>query len=502
MPKIFERSTYRKPKMSAFDLSRDQKLSCQFGELVPTLVEEVMPSDHFKVKTEIMARLAPMLAPPMHRIDVYMHYWFVPNRIIWSSWEAFITGGREGTTTPTMPSVAFDTTILRTGKLANYMGIPPQTVSNANIKVSTLAFRAYQKIYTDFYRDPNLVAAIDVNTASNPTLLTLRQRAWEKDYLTSALPWLQRGPAVGVPVDFAYKDVSEWYDEFGTNANTGSPTLVPDGSPVKTVMSDPIDPVGLRVENLDENVSINIQELRKTSALQRWLEKMAVGGARYTEQLLSMFGKKSADSRLQRAEYLGGGKQPFVISEVLNMTGTTEAPQGDMAGHGISVGQTNEFEFEVPEHGWIIGILSFLPKPVYQQGIHRKFLRFDKLDYPWPEFANLGEQEVKNMEVYLDTNESFEINDATFGYQQRYAEFKYGQSTVHGEFRTTLDFWTMARIFSSRPVLNEAFVTTNPNADEMTRIFAVPSGDTIWCQLYHQVHARRPLPHFADPQLS
>lgn len=501
MPKIFEKAGFRRPKMSAFDLSREQKLSCKMGELVPTYLQEVVPGDHFKVQSEILVRMAPMLAPIMHRVDVYMHYFFVPNRIIWNQWESFITGGREGTSTPQMPNFVFGT-ILRDSKLSDYLGIPKFTTTSNDIKVTQLPFRAYQKIYNDYYRDPNLVAEIDLNTATTTEILSLRNRSWEKDYFTSALPFLQRGPAIGVPVDFEYKDVSEWYDEFGGNANTGTPTLGADGSPVITAMQDPIDPVSLRVENLEDTMQVDINELRRSSAIQRWLEKMAVGGYRYTEQILSMFGVRSQDQRLQRAEYLGGGKQPIVISEVLNTTGTTEAPQGDMTGHGISSGATNSFQYHVPEHGWIMGIMSILPKTAYQQGIHRHWLKFDKLDYYWPEFAHLGEQEIMNYEIYLNTAESIDINQATFGYQQRYAEYKYGESTVHGDFRTTLDFWHMARIFAARPNLNAAFMEARPTGDEMTRIFAVQSGDTIWCQLYHDVKARRPMPYFADPRLS
>lgn len=501
MPKIFEKAGYRRPKMSAFDLSREQKLSCKMGELVPTYLQEVVPGDHFKVQSEILLRMAPMLAPIMHRVDVYMHYFFVPNRIIWSQWETFITGGREGTSSPTFPTYGYGS-VISNSKLADYLGIPPGLTANSNIKISELPFRAYQKIYLDYYRDPNLVPEFDVNTATGTTMATLRNRAWEKDYFTSALPFLQRGPGIGVPVDFEYKDVSEWYDEFGGNSNVGSPTIVLDGSPAKAVMSDPIDPVGLRVENLEETMEVSINELRRSSAIQRWLEKMAVGGYRYTEQILSMFGVRSQDQRLQRPQYLGGGKQPIVISEVLNTTGTTEAPQGDMTGHGISSGATNSFNYHVPEHGWIMGIMSILPKTAYQQGIHRHWLKFDKLDFYWPEFAHLGEQEVMNYEIYLDTNESLEVNQATFGYQQRYAEYKYGESTVHGDFRNTLNFWHMGRKFAARPNLNAAFMEASPSGDEMTRIFAVESGDTIWCQLYHNVKARRPMPYFADPRLS
>jgi hypothetical protein len=503
MPKIFEQTRYRKPNYSAFDLSREQKLSCKMGELVPTYLEEVVPGDHFKVNTEIMLRLAPMLAPIMHRVDVYMHYFFVPNRIIWNQWETFITGGREGTSSPTYPTVAFGTGF-RDSKLPDYLGIPTYSTANANIKVSQLPFRAYQKIWNDYYRDPNIEQELDINgiaalhtgTASPSVLYDIRIRSWEKDYFSSALPWTQRGPEVSAPVNLEYKSATDIKTTTGgipTDGSVDSLTGV-----AQSAFGEPV-----RFENIvNDSLEININELRRTTALQRWLEKMATGGARYYEQLQSMFGVKSQDQRLQRAEYLGGGKQPIVISEVLNTTGTEDAPQGDMTGHGISVGSTNSFEYHVPEHGWIMGILSILPKATYQQGIHRHWLRTDKLDYYWPEFAHLGEQEIYNYELYLDTLQTIDQNRETFGYQQRYAEYKYGQSTVHGDFRNTLNYWHMGRIFSTRPALNTNFLRALPDTSEMVRPFAVQEGDKCWIQLYHDVKARRPMPYFADPRLS
>ena len=486
MPKILERTQFSRPQKSGFDLSREQKLSCRMGDLIPTYLEEVVPGDEFKVTSEILVRLAPMLAPVMHRVYLFMHYFFVPNRIIWNEWETFITGGRLGTSAPSIPVLAWNNT--RTAgqiKLGDYLGLPdPSSVTAGNaLNVSRLPFKAYAQIYNDYYRDQNLQAELDITATAS---YVIQKRAWEKDYFTSALPFTQRGSAVGAPLTILEKSPTEG------SAATG-PLEIVGGQ----LVDSSANPVTLSTINTP-GTNLNINELRRSTAIQRWLEKSALGGSRYAEQLLSFFGVKPQDARLQRAEYLGGGKQPIIISEVLNTTGTTDAPQGDMSGHGISSGATNTFKFNVPEHGYIMGIMSILPRSGYQQGIPKHYTRSTKFDYYFPEFARLGEQELKNNELYYQNNLS--NNNAVFGYQQRYAEYKYGNSTVHGEFKTTLDYWHMGRIFTGAQALNQTFVQMDTT---YRRVFATQydEGDDLWCQLYHEVHARRPMPHFSNPQL-
>lgn len=498
--KIFERIGLDRPKYSAFDLSREQKLSFNMGELIPTYIEEVLPGDQFNVKTETLLRVAPMVFPIMHRVNVFLHYFFVPHRIVWNEWEEFITGGVNGTSTATPPKFTMAPPTSES-PLTDYLGIPNVGGTNTGFQISQLPYRAYQKIYSDYYRDQTLQAEIDVHTASTATLTTLRQRCWEKDYFTSALPFAQRGVTPNLPIGIEYHDQSKVVKTDGTNP-AGGQNIQTSSTPTGLVRGSGGD--ALRIENI-EALTLTINQLRETSAIQRFMEKMARTGSRYIEYIKATFpDARITDQRLQRAEYLGGGMQPIMISEVLNTTGTATAPQGDMAGHGISVGTTNEFNKSFEEHGYVIGILSVLPRTAYQNGIPRHFRKDDRFDFYQPEFANLGEQEVFANELFYDAADNT-FNVSTFGYQQRYAEYKYGMSTVHGEFRSGtaggLDRWHMARDIAdaSAAVLNSDFVTADPTR----RIFAVEDEtvQTLWCQLYHNVKARRPMPYFAKPSL-
>lgn len=523
---LFQKIKTRRPRLNKFDLSHERKLSCNMGNLIPIYLQDIVPGDKFRVNTEIMLRMAPMLAPVMHRVHVYTHYFFVPNRLIWSEWEDFITGGREGTSMPVMPYLVMGNNEnghrFGVGSLADHLGLPPidGTGPDVNtIAVSSLPFRAYQLIYDEYYRDQNLEASLDIpltsgaETLGNYAKLTsMRQRAWEKDYFTSALPWAQRGPAVEMPMEatgtVTYKNPAIVLDLNGDPV-VGDGLLGTDDQFTpgilkidKQAFND--DGNGGTIDNIDsvnvDGSGVSINDLRRSIRLQEWLEKNARGGARYIEQILSHFGVVSSDARLQRPEYLGGGKTPVSISEVLSTfqdSAGEGSPQGNMAGHGVSVGKTNGFGRRFEEHGYVIGIMSVLPVTAYQQGVPRHFRKFDKFDHYWPEFANIGEQEVKQSEIYF--NQALEDNDETFGYQSRYAEYKYMPSTVHGEFRTTLDYWHMGRKFASKPVLNANFVKSDPT----TRIFNVadPATEHLYVYAYNNVNALRPMPYYGTPIL-
>lgn len=548
--RLFNSISSRRPKRNVFDLSHDYKLSCNMSDLIPVLCQEVVPGDKFQVNTNAFVRLSPMLAPVMHSMNVYMHYFFVPNRILWDEWEDFITGGRTGTSEPVFPRVKINGVYWRQfqkGTLADYLGIgvgnTPPSSSSVDAEVSLLPFRAYSRIYDEFYRDQNLMAQDEAMLRTNSGVISpssaewsavnqIRKRAWEKDYFTSALPWTQRGAEATIPLnlsgqaDVKLKSIAETggdagllrradrqpLDETwaGKTLNTSSnaagtegsasyfgPALTGSPQPTRQVVYDPNNTLYADLSQGESTSGIKVNELRRSIRLQEWLEKNARGGARYIEQLLSHFGVAPTDARLQRPEFLGGGRTPIVISEVLQTSSTdTESPQGNMAGHGISAGASNTFRKTFEEHGLIIGIMSILPRTAYQQGLPRMFAKFDKFDYYFPSFAHLGEQEIWNKELYFDPSGS---NNGTFGYTPRYAEYKYMPSRVSGDFKDNLSFWHMGRIFDQRPNLSNTFVQSNP----INRIFAVQDNDVdhFWIQLHHNIKAIRPMPKYGTPTI-
>jgi len=508
MKNIFNSIKLQKPKSNVFDLTHDVKMSGNIGKLMPTLVLECVPGDKFQIAADTFVRLAPMIAPIMHRVDVYCHYFFVPNRILWDEWEQFIIS--EPVTPPTMEINNGLTADQK--KFLDYLGIPPCPVAGVPTQVSALPMAAYQCIYSEYYRDQNLTPEVNWQLNSgvnvNPDLTILRTRAWEHDYFTASLPFSQKGAAVDIPLGVVELDPN-W------DNNTLKPTFVDplgfNGPGTLELQPDPITGVQqVKVNGIitdyqptayDPNGSLTvgsttINELRRAIRLQEWLEKNARGGTRYIENILAHFGVRSSDSRLQRPEYITGTKSPVIISEVLNTTGTATAPQGEMAGHGVSVGNGYNGYYKAEEHGYIIGIMSVLPKTAYQQGIPRTYLKDNALDYFWPSFANIGEQEVQNQELYAYTNDAVD----TFGYVPRYAEYKYMPSRVAGDFRTSLDFWHMGRIFGSQPTLSTEFIECAQ--EDVDRVFAVNDGtDLLYIQILNKIKAIRPMPVFGTPNI-
>lgn len=525
-----------RPLRSLFDLSHDVRLTTRMGRLTPIVCEECVPSDTFNGSSEVLVRLAPLLAPIFDQIHVYVHYFFVPNRLLWDEWETFITGGRLGVgidpaVAPIPPFYDIGDALNAGGgnfiksTLHDYLGGALYAERGApaeydGLRCNMLPYLTYHLIWFEYYRDRNFIAddffeeplplaSGEVDGVALLEYTVLRTRSWEHDYFTSALPFTQRGEEVMLPISV------EGYVPLAVNPLTPDAVSVVQGlengldvgwGPVEVVNDAGIIPDGeirAHIENVSSVTSIN--DFRSAYSLQVWLERNAIGGSRYNESTQAHFGVKPQDSRLQRPEYIGGGRIQVQISEVLSTAWSTDAadasvPQANMAGRGISYGNTNRFNYFCTEHGFIMGILSIMNPPSYMQGQPRMFTRESFLDYPWPTFAKLGEQPVFDYEIFTTPDSLTKDADGEyplFGYQSRYADWKYRCSRNAGDFRDSLLHWTLTRNFSSAPVLGATF---NEVEDALqNRIFAVAGQDGFWLYVHNNLHVKRPLPYFGTP---
>nr|DAW08219.1 MAG TPA: Capsid protein [Microviridae sp.] len=468
-------------KRGKFSLSYTKLLSCDMGELIPIGWHEALPGDTIQQTTTALVRCAPLLSPVMHPVEVRFHHWCVPNRLLWTNWEKFITGGPDGLDATVHPTITLPSVAV--GSLADYLGVP---ISAGAIVVSALPFRAYASIFNENYRDQDLVtlAGLSLGDGVDATTSTaLKNIAWEKDSYTSARPWEQKGPAISIPLTgSAPVVISE------TGATPGTRTFdrgnaAADGA-VRVNEAGTINSPLLFNTDLTGVSSVTVNALREALALQRYEEARARFGSRYTEYLLYL-GVKSADSRLQRPEYLGGGRQTIQFSEVLATaeTGAT-TDVGDMKGHGIATPRSNRYRRYFEEHCIVMTMMSVRPKTMYMQGLDRKFNRRTKEDYWQKELQHIGQDNILNKEIYA----AHATPDGTFGWQDRYDEYRKSESNVAGEFRTTtLNYWHLARDFSADPALNSTFVTSTPTK----RVFAATSADCLYVMAKHSIQARR-----------
>lgn len=494
-------------KRSKFSLSHYKLLTCNQGDLVPCSLMEVLPGDSIQQSTSALIRLSPLLAPVMHPVHAKIHHWFVPMRLIWDDWEKFITGGPDGNDASVFPTININYTTA--GVLADYLGVPPGAF---NQTVSALPFRAYALIWNEFYRDQDLQTELVISKASGAdttTSTTLQQVAWEKDYFTTARPWPQKGDEITIPISgTAPVSLSSTTGVFQKiklasthgNAPNATPLFVSGGAGDMVLTGNGevvLDPNGTLEADLDvAGAEVSINDLRDALALQRFQENRARFGSRYVEYLRYL-GVKSSDARLQRPEYLGGGKQTIQFSEVVATSPGTfdeeDQPTGSLSGHGIGALRSNRYRRFFEEHGYVLTFISVKPKTMYTQGLHRTWLRRTKEDFFQKELQNLGQQEIMVGEIFAVNPDS--AQRATWGYQDRYDEYRRMESSVAGEFRNTLDFWHMARIFGSQPTLNADFIKSNPT----DRVYAITSSDQLQIMTNHSVQARRIVSGTAKP---
>lgn len=491
------------------NLTHQVKLSANQGELIPIALVEALPADVIDHSTTCLIRTQPLVAPVMHEIDAKIHHWFIPTRTIWKDFPEFITGGPTGTddTTPPyidMPAVGG----AAIGSLADYLGVPTGVNS---LRVSALPFRAYAKVWNEYYRDQDLQAELvisDGNGADTTTNTALQFGCWEKDYFTSARPSPQKGPSVSIPLtgDAPVRGIHMTNRNSIDGATTGidstnaSQTYAHSygGFGTAYLNAEAVSDTGGYRPNIFADLSdvqaVDIEDLRLAAALQRYQENLSRFGSRYVERIMAAFGIRPRSLELDLPQYIGGGQQKISISEVLATAETDTADVGDMFGHGITAMRSNRYRYPVAEHGYILSLLVIRPRTNYIQGLNKLWSRDTKEDFYQPELAYLGQQPILKKELYATGTST---DNETFGYQDAYDSYRYIESRVAGEFRDTLDYWHMARKFASQPALNADFVKSNPT----DRIYAVPAADQLYIMTKHRINARRRVIKTAKPQL-
>lgn len=503
---------------SSFNRSHGYKTTFDSGYLVPFYVDEVLPGDTFNLKCTLFARLATPIVPFMDNMFMETFFFFVPNRLIWDNWQKF-NGEQEkpGDSTDYLVPTIKNNKSFDVGSIADYFGIP--TGVN-NLEVNALPFRAYNLIYNEWFRDENLQDSLPVEKGDGPDDVSnynLVRRGKRHDYFTSALPWPQKGPGVEIPLGtkapvlgLSNGSLTNLFTTTATNigsyslnegANTYAFGSVGEASVGKASLSDILvgKPDSIYAD-LTSATAYTINSLRQAFQIQRLYERDARGGTRYTEILRAHFGVISPDARLQRPEYLGGSSSPININPVQQTSSTDSiSPQGNLAAFGLTSSKIHGFTKSFVEHGYIIGLVNVRADLTYQQGLQRLWSRQTRFDFYWPALAHLGEQAVLNKEIYAQGTAA---DDDVFGYQERYAEYRYYPSLITGKFRSTyaqpLDMWHLSQKFDSLPTLSAQFIEDNP---PVSRVIAVQDEPQFLLDTYFNLNCVRPMPVYSVPGL-
>lgn len=501
---------------STFDRSHGVKTTFDAGYLVPIFVDEALPGDTFNVNLNGFARLSTPIYPIMDNMFMETFFFAIPNRLLWDNWQKFC-GERAA------PSDSIDYTVPQVNyvnnasneSLEDYFGIPTKVA--ANLSVNALAFRAYNLVYNEWFRDQNLQDSLTVVTDDGPDNMayyTLKRRNKRHDYFTSCLPWLQKGDSVllSLGTEAPITGIQKLNQTYPSSANVGYETGASssnqytsyaeiDAGATNTIFHVEEDPNNTGYPNIRADLtnatSSTVNELRQAVQVQRLLEKDARSGTRYTEIVRSHFGVTSADARLQRPEYLGGGSTPVVVSPIAR----TDSSPGVLGAMGTAAFRGHGFVKSFTEHCTIIGLVNVRADLNYQEGLNKMWSRQTRYDFYWPTLAHLGEQAVLNKEIYLDATTIGDGSlDDVFGYQERFAEYRYKPSIISGKFRSndaaSLDSWHLGIEFGSQPTLDSSFMEENPPVD---RVIATPTEPHFIYDSYIKCICTRPMPVYSIP---